>query len=176
MLALSDKIQVNIRDYTYITELKKYGPLNNQLVQISTLINLLNKGIFIEIPEQFINDIYALVKQYNTVAEQSKGQYKVATTAEVELATIITGKIASHEKEEINKPNPFITPELAANIGKPQDTTFTPPVRKTKKDPLKRKRLFEVIPTEQEFANTDTAKYDDIDFSSGMVYSNEDDN
>lgn len=167
MLTLNDNLIVDIPDYEYIHDLKKWGPLTGQLVKVSILINILNKGIDVRIPDQYINEVYALVVQYNELAKESRGEYPTADNAQAELESILNMKVWKEDVENLRKSNPFITPDVAVAV---TDTVpFIPPTSRSKHDGMKRKRLYEVIGAKEPESISgagESTKFDEIDFSS----------
>jgi len=110
-LTLNDSIKIDIKTYEWIPELKRYGPILNTLLPVTTIIELLNAGYDVNIPDKWIDGIYFLVKEYNKLCESKEIKKEIAIKpadiAQIKLEKKISNKIMIIEKEK-EKNNPYI--------------------------------------------------------------------
>lgn len=102
MLKLSDLIYVDINTREWVHEFKRYGPFIHSLVSVERILELLNQGVDVVIPEKWQIDIFTLVASYNEFARNEKR--KTADIAEKRMREILKREV---KKEEDSKINPY---------------------------------------------------------------------
>jgi hypothetical protein len=102
-------------EWGYIPEFKIYGPCKKFMVKIGDLINALNRRVQLKIPDEYIEPLYILIKEYNTIASNKEGA-SLATVAEHELELILFKKEKEfEEKAQIENPLADNTTETEMN-------------------------------------------------------------
>jgi hypothetical protein len=135
-------IQIDgILDKGLVYEIGRYGPCGKIMVRVDHLINMLNRGVRVSIPEKWLEDVYLLVKQYNLTVEKTNSKnYKVASQAEYTLEKTLLSDVIY--KELIDKKNNPLEDYLGEGDYR-EDLTSRPINRKKK--PYSKTRMAELF-------------------------------
>lgn len=118
-LKMSDRIYVDIKTRDWVQEFRRYGPFINTLLDVETIIELLNQGIDVVIPEKWKLEVFALVSAYNDLAAREKK--KTADLAESTLRKQLDKEI---KKVNAETDNPYKDDQKVSN-----DHMVTTPIR-----------------------------------------------
>lgn len=171
-LTLQDKIVVDIKDYSYIALIKKFGPQRGILLSITDIIELINDDIKVIIPEKWETQIFALITQYNQLAKNEN--LPTADVAEKILRSKILNDVNIKNK---GTPNPFKEDKSLNHLDKrsiditniPDDLTKQGVGTNKRRITINRPKAHEIL-----FDNKDNMipatvnvdlMFDDIDFS-----------
>lgn len=100
MLKLNDLIYVDINTREWIHEFRRYGPFIHSLISVERILELLNQGIDVIVPEKWQFDIFTLVVSYNEYARKEKR--KTADIAEKRLRELLNREIKKEEETNVN--------------------------------------------------------------------------
>ncbi len=100
MLKLSDLIYVDINTREWVQEFRRYGPFVHTLVSVERILELLNQGIDVIIPEKWQLDIFTLVASYNEFARKEK--QKTADIAEKRLRELLHREVKKPDEAKVN--------------------------------------------------------------------------
>jgi len=102
-LSSKDYLQiVKIKDWDWIPELKIYGPVGKRMVRVDDIINMLNRGLFVQMSKENMQKLYLFIKEYNLVLKNTKefSHLTQATTAEASLEELLYKDVYTQELQE----------------------------------------------------------------------------
>jgi hypothetical protein len=164
-LTPSTYIQViEIFDWGYIPEIKRYGPCKKTMCTLGEVVNMLNRGVTLKLAEHWIEPVYLFIKQYNLLIEKTGLKRTKALNAESLLYKELYHEAKVLEDEEDIK-NPLVDINETKDIDKIQKTIIDNipiKIHRTHKI-IKKPRLYETFENTKVEKNDENLKFYDLD-------------
>ena len=100
VLTMKDRIYVSFPNIGYIPYLDRWGPRKKVLVDVPDLLQIMEEGIYVEIPDKWLSKLRDLVIRYNEFVSKPEyaGQMKKSVRALDTLEKKVHGKVFDPNK------------------------------------------------------------------------------